>query len=44
MAYLALTALLVTVDSVATVTFRWNEYGELCHRHTDARYVCSNPT
>ena len=34
--YLFITSLLVLVDSVATVTFRWREYGELTHRHTDA--------
>ena len=36
LAYLLVTAVLVLVDSVATVTFRWREYGELTHRHTDA--------
>ena len=36
LAYLFITSVLVLVDSVATVTFRWKEYGELTHRHTDA--------
>ena len=34
--YLLVTAVFVIIDSVATVTFRWKEYGELTHRHTDA--------
>lgn len=38
-AYLILVALVVMVDSVGTVTFRWKEYGELTHNHTDATSV-----
>ena len=34
--FLLVTAVVVLLDSVATVTFRWREYGELTHRHTDA--------
>ena len=34
--FLLVTAVVVVLDSVATVTFRWREYGELTHRHTDA--------
>ena len=34
--YLVVTAVVVLLDSVATITFRWREYGELTHRHTDA--------
>ena len=34
--FLLVTAVVVLLDSVATVTFRWKEYGELTHRHTDA--------
>ena len=37
--YLVLTAVFVIIDSVATVTFRWKEYGELSFRHTDATPV-----
>lgn len=37
--YLLITAVLVTIDSIATVTFRWKEYGELTHRHTDATSI-----
>ena len=37
--YLFTTSILVLMDSVATVTFRWREYGELTHRHTDATSV-----
>ena len=37
--YLVLTAVFVIIDSVATVTFRWKEYGELSFRHTDATSV-----
>ena len=37
--YLFVTTVLVIVDSVATVTFRWKEYGELTHRHTDATSI-----
>ena len=39
LAYLLVTAIFVIIDSVATVTFRWKEYGELTHRHTDATSV-----
>ena len=34
--FLLVTAVVVLLDSLATVTFRWREYGELTHRHTDA--------
>ena len=37
--FLLVTAVVVLLDSVATVTFRWREYGELTHRHTDATSV-----
>jgi hypothetical protein len=37
--YLALVALIVMIDSVATLTFRWKEYGELTHGQTDATSV-----
>ena len=37
--YLALVAITVMVDSVATVTFRWKEYGELTHGQTDATSI-----
>ena len=37
--FLLVTAVVVLLDSLATVTFRWREYGELTHRHTDATSV-----
>ena len=37
--YLALVSLTVMVDSVATLTFRWKEYGELTHGQTDATSI-----
>ena len=37
--YLSLVALTVMVDSVATLTFRWKEYGELTHGQTDATSI-----
>ena len=37
--YVLVTALFIIIDSIATVTFRWKEYGELTHRHTDATSV-----
>lgn len=37
--YLLIAAAFIIVDSVATLTFRWKEYGELTHRHTDATSV-----
>ena len=37
--FLLVTAVVVLLDSVATVTFRWREYGELTHRHTDATSI-----
>ena len=37
--FLIVTAVIVIIDSVATVTFRWKEYGELAFRHTDATSV-----
>jgi len=37
--YLFVTTVFVIIDSVATVTFRWKEYGELTHRHTDATSI-----
>ena len=37
--YLLITAVVMTIDSIATVTFRWKEYGELTHRHTDATSI-----
>ena len=37
--YLLITAVFVIIDSVATVTFRWKEYGELSFRHTDATSI-----
>ena len=39
LSFLLLTTVFVMVDSVATVTFRWKEYGELTHRHTDATSI-----
>ncbi len=37
--YLGAVALVVMVDSVATLTFRWKEYGELTHGQTDATSI-----
>eukprot|EP00092_Neocalanus_flemingeri_P001559 GFUD01001661.1.p1 GENE.GFUD01001661.1~~GFUD01001661.1.p1 ORF type:complete len:1153 (-),score=202.90 GFUD01001661.1:50-3508(-) len=39
LSYLFVTTVFVIIDSVATVTFRWKEYGELTHRHTDATSI-----
>ncbi len=39
MCYLSCAALLILLDSVATRTFRWKEYGELTHCQTDASSV-----
>ena len=37
--YLLLVSVIIIVDAVGTVTFRWREYGELTHRHTDATSI-----
>ena len=37
--YLFVNAIFVIIDSIATVTFRWKEHGELTHRHTDATSI-----
>ncbi|XP_040574191.1 uncharacterized protein [Lepeophtheirus salmonis] len=37
--YLVIVAILVMIDSIATVTFRWKEYGELCQSQTDATSI-----
>jgi hypothetical protein len=39
LAYLFVNAGFVIIDSIGTVTFRWKEYGELTHRHTDATSI-----
>merc|ERR1719412_677683 len=39
LAFLFVNAAFVTIDSIGTVTFRWKEYGELTHRHTDATSI-----
>ena len=39
LAYLFVNAAFVIIDSIGTVTFRWKEYGELTHRHTDATSI-----
>ncbi|XP_023340051.1 uncharacterized protein LOC111710221 [Eurytemora carolleeae] len=39
LAYLLCTAVYIIIDNIATMTFRWKEYGELTHRHTDATSV-----
>ena len=39
LAYLFVNASFVIIDSIGTVTFRWKEYGELTHRHTDATSI-----
>ena len=36
---MTIVCLLVLVDNIATVTFRWKQYGELTHRHTDATSI-----
>ena len=37
--YLLIVSVIIIVDAVGTVTFRWREYGELTHRHTDATSI-----
>ena len=39
LAFLFVNAAFVIIDSIGTVTFRWKEYGELTHRHTDATSI-----
>ena len=39
LAYLFVNSVFVIIDSIATMTFRWKEYGELTHRHTDATSI-----
>ena len=39
LAYLFVNAIFVIIDSIATMTFRWKEYGELTHKHTDATSI-----
>jgi hypothetical protein len=39
LAYLFVNAAFVIIDSIGTMTFRWKEYGELTHRHTDATSI-----
>ena len=35
-AYLVVIAVIMMIDSVGTITFRWKEYGEITHQQADA--------
>ena len=35
-AYLVVIAVVMMIDSVGTITFRWKEYGEITHQQADA--------
>jgi len=37
--YLCIVAVVTMIDAIATVTFRWKEYGEMTHSQSDATSV-----
>ena len=39
MAYLVCICLVMMIDSVATISFRWKEYGEITHQQADATSI-----
>ena len=41
--YLSTVVLVVMVDGIGTMTFRWKEYGEISHNHADATSTWPSP-